>query len=235
MSQVNRNVAGTLLGLSMVLASAGIADVSGGRAPFAGTARAARQPPRVARAVETLLSQLDIEDEPARRGYKRTKFPHWSDLDGDGCDTRDQVLIDESEEGSVDGCEVEGGEWFSIYDGKTVASPSDLDIDHVVALGEAWDSGASAWKTVRRERFANDLGYDDSLIAVTGSSNRSKSDKDPAEWIPPEKFSWCRFATAWVTVKVRWGLASDDAEIDGLRTMFATCRTAPPTKVPLAD
>jgi hypothetical protein len=77
-----------------------------------------------------------------------------------------------------DDCALTGGEWLSYYDGKTVTDPSRLDIDHMVPLAEAWDSGAAEWTAERREAYANDLGAEHSLVAVTAKSNRSKGDKD---------------------------------------------------------
>jgi hypothetical protein len=114
-------------------------------------------------------------------------FAHWVDADGDRCDTREEVLIAESRTpAQVDpyGCKVVAGDWSSIYDGVSTDQPGDLDIDHVVALAEASDSGAAAWDAARRRAFANDLDEPAALIAVTASSNRSKSDEDPAEWQP---------------------------------------------------
>lgn len=177
-----------------------------------------------------LLAQLRVAPEDPRTGYDRDLFPHWIDADGDRCDTREEVLIAESRTpAQVDpyGCKVVAGDWFSIYDGVTKDQPSELDIDHVVALAEAWDSGASGWDTNRRRDFANDLGYEGSLIAVTASSNRAKSDQDPAEWMPPRQEAWCQFATDWVSVKVRWDLSADQAEVTALQTALGTCDGSP--------
>ncbi|MGH2688422.1 MAG: hypothetical protein ACRDKW_06400 [Actinomycetota bacterium] len=90
-------------------------------------------------------------------------------------------------------------------------------------LAEAWDSGAVGWDANRREAFANDLGYAGSLIAVSASSNRSKSDQDPAEWKPPNTAAWCTYATAWATVKITRQLSADQAELAALRTMLGHC------------
>jgi hypothetical protein len=114
------------------------------------------------------------------------------------------------------------GDWFSPYDGVNVSSPGDLQIDHVVALAEAWDSGAAAWTLERRQAFANDLDEPAALIAVTSASNQAKPDHDPAEW-RPRTDDWCRFASAWVTVKTRWDLTADDREVADLREMLAGC------------
>ena len=102
------------------------------------------------------------------RGYDRDKFRHWTDADGDCQDTRDEVLRAESLI-ATSGCDITEGEWRSYYDGVTTEDPSDLDIDHMVPLAEAWDSGAKQWTKKTRERFANDLGDRRSLVAVTAA------------------------------------------------------------------
>jgi Protein of unknown function (DUF1524) len=81
-------------------------------------------------------------------------------------------------------CAVSRGRWVSSYDGATWIIPSDVDIDHVVALKEAWESGARTWSATNRQRFANDLGHGWTLEAVTDNVNASKGDRDPAAWLP---------------------------------------------------
>jgi hypothetical protein len=101
-------------------------------------------------------------------------------------------------------------------------SSSDVDIDHVIALAEAWTSGASSWTTTRRQQFANSLG-DGQLIAVTDNVNSSKSDRDAAEWQPPRLQYHCMFAKHVVHVKYSWGLSMDGAEKAAIGDMLATC------------
>ncbi|MDQ3573609.1 MAG: HNH endonuclease family protein [Actinomycetota bacterium] len=172
------------------------------------------------------MKALTFAPERPRLGYDRSLFPHWSDLDRDGCDTREEVLISESfTPAQVDpsGCRVVAGDWLSPYDGRRTNLPRDLDVDHVVALAEAWDSGADGWDTARRQAFANDLENPVSLIAVTSAANRSKGDEDPAQWQPPRREAWCSFATDWVTVKIRWGLSADAAEVRALEVLLKAC------------
>ncbi|MGH9042481.1 MAG: HNH endonuclease family protein [Acidimicrobiia bacterium] len=175
---------------------------------------------------ENPVEQLRIAPEGPRSGYQRTLFPHWVDADGDGCNTREEVLVAESTvpaETDPARCTVLSGRWVSTYDGVTTDDPAGLQIDHVVALAEAWDSGAAGWDTTRRRAFANDLGEPAALIAVTGAANSAKSDRDPAEWRPPRPEAACDFARAWVTVKLRWDLSADEAEAGALRDMLASC------------
>lgn len=158
-------------------------------------------------------------------GYDRDLFPHWKDLDGDGCDTRKEVLIAESRTTATVGssCAVTSGSWYSPYDGATWTDPSDVDIDHVVALNEAWQSGAYAWSTQQRTNYANDLTDDRTLIAVTDSVNQSKSDKDPTQWLPPLASYRCTYLAHWVSVKARWSLAMDEAEHRVVASALAGC------------
>lgn len=177
--------------------------------------------------IVAVVDDLVVAPEAHDETYDRDLFGSgWIDADGDGCDTREEVLIAESvSPAQVDpyGCQVVTGDWVSLYDGEETTDPSDFDIDHVVALGEAWRSGASSWTPEEREAFANNLDDPAALIAVTASTNRSKGDRDPASWQPPNRDAWCEFATAWTTVKVEWGLTADQAEVDALRNMLAGC------------
>jgi hypothetical protein len=104
----------------------------------------------------------------------------------------------------------------------TVTSASGLDIDHMVPLAEAWDSGASAWTAQRREAYANDQGQEASLVAVTARSNRSNADQDPAQWMPPATDVLCRYAAEW-TATLRWNLTTDDTEYAALNDLAAAC------------
>ncbi|HSW42793.1 MAG TPA: HNH endonuclease family protein [Patescibacteria group bacterium] len=170
-----------------------------------------------------LLARLSTAPEHPT-GYDRALFVHWIDADRDGCDTRREVLISESRTTPRVGarCSVSGS-WRSAYDGVTTTQASSFDVDHVVALKEASDSGAWAWAPARRRAFANDLGDSRSLRAVSASSNRSKSDRDPAQWLPPLASFHCTYATDWVAVKVRWRLSVDSREHAALRRILTAC------------
>ena len=153
-------------------------------------------------------------------GYNRDLFAVWSDLDGDGCDTRDEVLMQESLSAvQTDGCAVIAGDWYSIYDGATTAVPSEFDIDHVVALKEAWDSGAWNWLPDRRIAYANDLTDPRTLAAVSAVSNQSKGDADPSNWLPPSG-DRCEYLANWVAIKARWSLSMDESEFGRIRNML---------------
>jgi hypothetical protein len=171
-----------------------------------------------------LLALLRVAPED-RTGYQRSLFVLWIDADGDGCDTRREVLIAEAVVAPTvgPGCSLTGGRWLSAYDGLTFTDIADLQIDHVVALAEAWDSGASSWTPARREDYANDLGEPWPLIAVSAASNQSKSDNDPADWLPPARADECPFISAWIATKARWNLNVDPREHDALAADIQNC------------
>jgi hypothetical protein len=162
------------------------------------------------------------EAVPTGAAYDRDLFVHWVDEDGDGCDTRQEVLAAESVAApvAVGACPVVSGQWYSWYDGATWTNPSDVDIDHFVPLGEAWRSGADSWTADQRRSYANDLGDDLSLVATTNSVNSAKGDKDPASWLPPLTPVRCQYATDWVLVKSRWSLGVDVTERSALTALL---------------
>lgn len=183
------------------------------------------QSPNVENKFEALLSSLKIQAE-YQSGYNRDFFRHWIDSDGDGCNTRREVLIQESRvDVAITGnCQV-AGQWVSFFDGVVTTDASSFDVDHMVPLKEAWDSGAYAWDSSTRTAFANDLDYAHSLIAVSASSNRSKSDRDPAQWMPPSREFHCEYAFRWMAVKHRWSLSIDSAEAIQLGELATGCRS----------
>lgn len=142
---------------------------------------------------------------------------------GGGEDTRDRVLIrDGRNVRAGEDCEIVSGTWRSYYDGMTFTDSSELDVDHIVPLANAWRSGAKRWDEERRREFANDL-KDSQLIAVSASSNRSKGDDGPQAWKPPRRAAWCLYSRWWVQVKRQWRLTVVRAERTALRRMVATC------------
>jgi hypothetical protein len=135
------------------------------------------------------------------------------------------VLIEESLQPLTvgPGCFLEGGEWYSAFDGVTTTNPSNFDIDHFVPLKEAWESGAYSWSDERRRDFANDLSNSASLIAVSASSNRSKGARDPAEWLPPDPSYHCAYVVQWIEVKLYWDLSVDPVEATALNDVLLRC------------
>jgi hypothetical protein len=172
--------------------------------------------------LQTAVADLPVATE-VRTGYDRALFQHWIDADGDGCSTRNEVLLAEADDPpTVSGtCTLSGGRWFSYYDRVSWTSTSDLDIDHMVPLAEAWDSGARTWTSTVRRDFANDLGDYRSLVAVTDNVNQAKGDQDPGTWLP--QYDRCRYLREFVAVKHRWRLTVDSAEKAAMTSLASSC------------
>ncbi|MFI7064233.1 HNH endonuclease family protein [Kribbella sp. NPDC050124] len=178
--------------------------------------------PPSASTAATQLAGLTVKAEGSTSGYSRDLFPHWITQSGT-CDTRDQVLKRDGSGVTVDSqCEPTAGRWYSVYDATWVNDDSSVDIDHIVPLAEAWKSGANTWSTSRRQQFANDLSIAQ-LIAVSASSNRSKGDRDPSAWKPPNTSVHCIYAREWIWVKHTYGLSLQSAEKTALQQMLGTC------------
>ncbi|CAE6510380.1 unnamed protein product [Rhizoctonia solani] len=162
---------------------------------------------------KTYLSELTVAVESNSPAYSRDLFPTWDTISGT-CNTRETVLKRDGTNVVTDSA--------SPYDGATWTAASDLDIDHIVPLKEAWVSGARDWTTARREALANDLTRPQ-LLAVTDNVNQSKGDKDPAEWMPPLASYHCTYVRAWITVKYYYGLTVDSAEKTALSSYLSSC------------
>ncbi|MFE9094188.1 HNH endonuclease family protein [Streptomyces sp. NPDC007264] len=185
------------------------------------TAQAALPTPVSAATARSYLASLTVATED-RTGYSRDLFPHWITISGT-CNTRETVLKrDGTNVVTNSSCAATSGSWYSPYDGATWTAASDLDIDHLVPLAEAWDSGASAWTTSRRQAFANDLTRPQ-LIAVTDNVNQAKGDQDPATWVPSRSAYVCTYVRAWVQVKYYYDLSVDSAEKSALQSHLANC------------
>ncbi|MCY3851024.1 MAG: HNH endonuclease family protein [Acidimicrobiaceae bacterium] len=191
-----------------------------------GSLQVADRPESAVAVLQGRLEALVLQPE-RRSGYDRDLFDHWVDADGDRCDARREVLIAEAVVAPRVGtsCSLSGGQWYSVYDGAAEqGSGRGFDVDHLVPLAEAWDSGAYGWDSDTRRRYANDLGYAHSLVAVSSSSNRQKGAGDPADWLPPLASARCWYAEAWIAVKTRWGLSIDTAELQALRSVVSQCQ-----------
>ena len=162
------------------------------------------------------LNTLSLAPENAVSDYDRSEFPHWDDEDGDGMNTRLEVLAVEK---------ISGVGWYSRWDGVWyegeggLSAPS-FDIDHIVSLSEAWDSGASEWDPYDRDIFADDIL---NLVAVSASSNRSKGARDAGEWLPPDPDGRCFLAIRVIQVKSKWELSVDQVEYEALRDLIEDC------------
>ncbi len=179
---------------------------------------ASATPPNIpsATTAQSQLNALTVATQGSMSGYSRDLFPHWITISGT-CNTRETVLKrDGSSVVTSSACAATSGSWYSPYDGATWSAASDVDIDHVVPLAEAWRSGASSWTTSKRQSFANDLSRPQ-LIAVTDNVNQSKGDQDPSTWVPSRTAYRCTYARMWIGVKHYWNLTLQSAEKTALQ------------------
>ena len=170
----------------------------------------------------SLLAGLRVAPQGSQDGYSRDKFPHWITQSG-ACDTREVVLKrDGTGVTQSSSCAATAGTWRSPYDGATWTAASDVDIDHMVPLSNAWKSGAASWTTARRQAFANDLN-NPQLWAVTDNVNQSKGDSGPEEWKPPSTSFYCTYARSYIKVKSVYDLSVTSAEKSALSSMLGRC------------
>jgi hypothetical protein len=172
-----------------------------------------------------LLATLAVKGRAPMTGYSRAQFgPPWPTVDG--CDARNEVLRrDLSEVVLRDGCVVLSGTLVSPYRATTIhfvrgPHSADVQIDHVVALGDAWQTGAQQWSAQQRVMFANDPGE---LLAVDARSNEQKGDADAASWLPSNKAFRCAYVATQVKVKAKYRLWVTKAEHDAMARVLSKC------------
>ena len=159
--------------------------------------------------------------------YDRSQWKHWVDADGDCQDTRQEVLVRESRSEVAfetdSRCRVETGWWNGDFTRMRVNDPSELDITHRVPLQNAHRSGGWAWPAEKKEEYANYLDVNLHLVAATASVTRSRGEKGPEEWRPPDQVFWCEYALYWSAVKTKWELTMSREEANSVREMLDTC------------
>jgi hypothetical protein len=178
----------------------------------------------------TELQQLRVEAAAPMTGYSRAKFgPAWSDVDDNGCDTRDDVLKRDLTAvvfKAGGDCVIQSGTLQDPYTGKPihfvrgVGTSAAVQIDHVVALGAAWQTGAATWTPARRLAYANDPAV---LLAVDGPANEAKGDADAADWLPPMTSFDCRYVAHQIAIKTTYDLWLTKREHDAMSTLLAAC------------
>ena len=198
-------------------------------------------PPPTPPSTSTPTTTLVITIAPIPAGipeYDRSDWRHWIDEDGDCQDARQEVLVEESLTPVTfetdRECRVASGRWYGAFTGVYTGDPEDLDIDHMVPLKNAHLSGAWAWNPAMKEEYANYLGEENHLIAVTASANRSKGAKGPEDWGPPELGYWCQYATGWAEIKEWWELTMTKVESEIVMDMLGTCENPPDVDVRVA-
>jgi hypothetical protein len=181
------------------------------------------------------LATLAVKGRAPKTGYTRDQFGRgWIDVDRNGCDTRNDILRRDLApfvlKAGTHGCLVLSGTLQDPYTGATIPfvrgqqTSTAVQIDHVVALSDAWQKGAQHWDAATRERFANDPL---NLLAVDGPSNSRKGDGDAATWQPPAKGYRCRYVARQVAVKAAYGVWVTAAERAAITRVLASCPAEP--------
>ena len=205
--------------------------------PSAGTVAPATSRPGGPSALAQVAG-LVVQGRGAKTGYTREQFgAAWADVDRNGCDTRNDILARDLtattfRAGTRD-CVVLSGQLAEPYTGREVSfrkeSAADVQIDHVVALSDAWQKGAAQWSPQTRLQFANDPL---NLLAADGAANLAKGDSDTASWLPPNTAYRCRYVARQVAVKQRYGLTVTSAERDAMVRVLTTCPGEPAPAAP---
>jgi hypothetical protein len=173
------------------------------------------------------LEALRVKGRAPLTGYEREAFGSaWEDVNDNGCDTRNDILRRDLKDKRVEDCIALTGALRDPYSGERIdftrgpVSSMDVQIDHVVALANAWQTGAFAWPPAKREAFANDRR---NLLAVRGDLNLQKSDGDAATWLPPRKAFRCTYVALQVDSKARYGLWVTPAEKAAMQRVLEAC------------
>ena len=176
----------------------------------------------------TALNNLEVKGRAAKTGYTRSQFPHWSDPDRNGCDARNDTLKRDLTNiaykvGTRD-CKVIAGQLLDPFSGEVLiftSEKSTVDIDHVVALSNAWQTGAAYFDKTKRSQIANDPL---NLLAVDAKLNRQKGDADAATWLPPAKSYRCEYVARQIAVKIKYSLWLTAPEKSAMSKILASCK-----------
>lgn len=175
----------------------------------------------------TALNKLEVKGRAPKTGYTRSQFPHWSDPDRNGCDARNDTLKRDLtnitfKAGTRD-CKVIAGQLLDPFSGKVITFSTTkvvIDIDHVVALSNAWQTGAAYFDKNTRLLIANDPI---NLLAVDAKLNRQKGDGDAATWLPPNKSFRCEYVARQVAVKSKYKLWVTEPEKVAITKILSSC------------
>lgn len=177
----------------------------------------------------TQLAALPTKGRAPKTGYMRDRFgPAWKDIDHNGCDTRNDILARDLQAPKYSGrCRIMRGQLTDPYTGRVIAfergqaTSSAVQIDHVVALSNAWQTGAQSLTQAQREQLANDPL---NLQATDGPTNSAKGDSDAATWLPPNKPHRCAYIARQVAVKMRYHLWVTAPERAAMQRILVTCK-----------
>lgn len=172
----------------------------------------------------SLLAKLDTlkVEKPKDVDYNRSEWKHWIKISGE-CDTRETVLAKQGTNVQSDPktCKVLSGTWKDPYTGKNFTDPKKLDIDHVIPLGYVASHGGQSWDKEKKKAYANDI--DTVLLAVSASENRSKSDKGPEDYMPPDESFSCEYGKKWVDIASKYGISITSGDKKALTSALQSC------------
>ena len=178
--------------------------------------------------VLSALNKLEVKGRAAKTGYTRSQFPHWSDPDRNGCDARNDTLKRDltniTYKVGTRNCKVIAGQLLDPFSGEVLifsSEKSTIDIDHVVALSNAWQTGAAYFDKTKRSQIANDPL---NLLAVDAKLNRQKGDADAATWLPPAKSYRCEYVARQIAVKIKYSLWLTAPEKSAMSKILASCK-----------
>jgi hypothetical protein len=228
-------LAGALAGCDAAAQAAGQAATKmaegAGEARSGNAADASVSSAEVATAV-TQLETIPVKGRAPKTGYTREEFgPAWADVDRNGCDTRNDILARDLEgetfKPGTQNCVIATGTLADKYTGTIInfvrgnSTSTAVQIDHLVALSDAWQKGAQKLSADQRKQLANDPL---NLMAADGPTNGAKGDKDAATWLPPNKAFRCEYVVRQTAVKAKYQLWATQAEHDAIAGILATCR-----------
>jgi hypothetical protein len=226
----------TLAALVLVVVAALVqwrGDPGSGSGAAGGVASGPGAEPGSTGSARLALDALEVRTDERIPGYDRESFAWRTDVDRNGCDTRNDVLrrdlADVGIRGGTDGCVVQSGTLDDPYSGARVRfdrsrDPEAVQIDHVVSLSDAWSSGAWRWDADYRAAFANDPLE---LVAASAAENSAKSDATADEWLPADPADACALVARQVAIKVRTELSVTGAERDAMARVLDGCADVP--------
>ncbi|WP_322767153.1 HNH endonuclease family protein [Frankia sp. Cr1] len=234
MSTARALAVGLALCLGLTFAAAACGSLNDASAANAGGLGGAGQNGQVtAGSALATLGSIPVHAATTSPQYRRDAFGDpWQDVDGNGCDTRNDVLHRDLTLVTVkqaDPCIVLTGELKDPYTNRTIRfnrtrAAAAVQIDHVVALANSWRTGAASWPSDKLISFANDP---ENLLAVDGPANQNKSDDNAAQWLPPNQGYRCQYVARQIGVKARYGLWLEPAERDAMAKVLSKCRAQP--------
>lgn len=183
--------------------------------------------------MDKAISEANEQQRPFSKIYDRDEWSHWDDTDNNGCNSRDDALIQQADGKLIyrgtSKCDVIAGTWYLPYSGKTYTGPSrKIDADHIIPLSFAHKNGGAMWSKKKKQMFANDL---ENILIVSARLNRQKSDSGPAEWMPPLQSYRCKYLSTFDGLMAKYQLSYPKKDYRVVSKMHNACSLPAPYKV----